>query len=1040
MNTIEHFYYGQLVHNGTPTGNERVLARSKGVSDEQVQLALQTSLLTPLENAPRTAWGMIRGNKDVPYWLVHAQKGAQGQITRHYFVLTGDIPRGLQGNLKAYLALIDPEMPTFATLGEPLPPVSIPNFAPATPGEQVDTLLDLMGYTRNNTKHIEPLLSAVINGQPLVIQNAPDDVESRVGLVQGILGLLPASTRFSVTFILHTNDPEANAQILFSNFPIPEKSTGYDWQSGKIQNEVSNDYSRFILSQLRLDTELAIQKADSLTQAAGWRFKNGEKLSEALAYASHRASIDQAVENNLPVSTEDVSKILNEDPTLDDAQQIAYGKHLVNFALALNDMAHTEPIAVVSAKHPELASYTLRQFTDAMMNGKASTIFSTLATWMQLPNAPQTPEWVDLLNKSGALTIRDIINERNIPALKSYLAHLQKLALTGFVNRIMPKVLEVSVPLTGEDSALSSQVLLLGMTALDATAFQKMLTTPSFAKVLPKEIRRFLQVVNVPDAPVAPNLLADATKAMPLDHQDDALIRFAEMATATKRVELIDLDTLKAMKRIALASNGGKYFDKISQIARHLNDNHLTIIGEESARLLLQLFLAVQRYDYVNKSMNEQSRLIYGGDRQEDFVKMVQEVVADTPVPTIEMIAAIRAIQSYGMSHAPMMCFVCGALDATQYSPDLAEFIPLAEDELFSNARYMEVIHVEAPLALLQYYLKNRNMAGIQTMAQYLAEACAKKEDKDSLRAIREVYRALNQFERLRPLAFEVLRQYVRLAPPKYAQRVIDYFGKELGKDSNDKLLRANQFSIFINRTSLVEYATAVRNTAELLESGYTAYLKDIPTSQQIQQLYESIRVKIDAPTRERMGEELLELCKNIAILGKAVESRHLTNEAIANIAKGQENPRTIVEIYRAGGGKLQRSKVYQIKLKPNTNLLGAVQPPQLLSHLKMANAVLGLPLLVHPDSKKVGWNYAAISDELDSALKMIPQEEAQSVQVQLGIEWQRLAELIPLLIKDVELNTIMPDNRAGKKLDGRTQLPKNALEFYRYLASYMKA
>ena len=104
-----------------------------------------------------------------------------------------------------------------------------------------------------------------MQGVPLVVQNAPQDVDSRVEFVQGLLALLPPSARFGVTFATHTvPSTQTDAQIRFhGGGKLSRETLVYDWPSGNMAGKaVDDEYSRFIISQLRLDAAL-VSKEDA---------------------------------------------------------------------------------------------------------------------------------------------------------------------------------------------------------------------------------------------------------------------------------------------------------------------------------------------------------------------------------------------------------------------------------------------------------------------------------------------------------------------------------------------------------------------------------------------------------------------------------------------------------------------------------------------------------------------------------------------------------------------------------------------------------
>lgn len=1039
MTRLEHFYYGQLIHHGQPKGDARVLARSSGLTDDQIQAALQVPRPTPLPDAPRLSWALVRGSKEVSFVLVHAQQTHPTHTLYHYILMSSDVPRAIQGNLRGYLPLVESRMPVFEMLGDVMSPLTL-NVEPLSESKQADDLLELMSLTGNNTRKLEPLIATVVNGRPLVIRNAPPDFNQRINFVQGLLTTLPSSTRFGVSFCFESKDPES-AQVVFSAAPVDDRFTVFDWQTKEVSNAPTNDYARFIVSQLRLDCALAVQQAELLTQPAGWRFRNGDRLADALAYASNRSKIDQAVKNNLPVSNEEVARVLREDPTLDEALQIEYASHLLKFALALGEIQHTGVAAVLAGRNPALAKALFAQLRAATDSGKAATVFMLLSSWLRSPNAPHTVEWVELFNRAALLHLRDIISTRNVPAIKAFVREIHDFPERTLLQRALPKIIEVTLPFAGEDADLPILLMLLAMSVLDRGRFQALLTQPNFTRYLPKDIKHFLQMLPAGGAPPQPGALMAAVASMQPESRDEALMQFADMAFSADRIDLIDTDVLREMARISTLPIGKPYINTTLNIARTISDDHLPRMADPAPRYVLKMFATSYRYDLLLKAMAEQSRDLYGGERQVDYVRMLQEVFSDIHLPTTDLRQMLVKIREHGVREIPYLCIICGVLQASGWASDLQEYADFVANELVANPMYCEVIHFEAPLAILNFYLETRNGSGIQQIVRLMPLVTSSKEDKESLLGIRATYNALRRYERLHTLAFEVLRQYVRMAAPRTAQRIIEYYGRELGREAGAKLQRAYDFSVFLNRMPLVDYAFAVEDTANLLEGALAVYLREKPTTTKIQTFYDSLRVRMDAPTREKLGVEVLNFARNVMNLGRQVAVRTTNTGMLGALTSGAENPRTLVDVFRVGGGRMLRGQLVRTTLKPSPQItpFAEVPPQELFDRMVLANAVLRAPFAVFPSGKAVTWTAAVITDELESMVKMLPENVAEEVGLRLGTAWQRLAEYLPLMVKDVEPGILDPDNKTGRKLDTLNAAPRNAIEFCRYLAAMMQ-
>ncbi|HRL13396.1 MAG TPA: hypothetical protein PKX07_16050, partial [Aggregatilineales bacterium] len=438
---LEHFYYGQTVVAGKPTGDAQLLAASAGISPDYVASVVEMVRLQPLPVGEHASWALVRGNRKIPYIVAQAQAGAAGQTTYHFVNMPAEVLRGLGGNVRALAALVENEMPVFSQNGYRLKPIDIDQPGPETVDQQIEDILDLMTITQNRLDLVENLLGAVVQNVPVVVIGAPLDMAQRVGFIQGLLAMLPPSVRFAVTFATQTSPGhDADVQLRFrSEGEIPANSCVYQWGAGRVAGQTVEDgysrfmvsqlrldaslvsertraltaatgwrmrqgdkladalaygsyrlkvdnalinnlpvdkvdvagqtvedgYSRFMVSQLRLDASLVSERTRALTAATGWRMRQGDKLADALAYGSYRLKVDNALINNLPVDKVDVAKVLESDPTLSDALRRAYALHLVKFSLAMDAIADADPIVKLMTEHPELESLVLEEVMKA---------------------------------------------------------------------------------------------------------------------------------------------------------------------------------------------------------------------------------------------------------------------------------------------------------------------------------------------------------------------------------------------------------------------------------------------------------------------------------------------------------------------------------------------------------------------------------------------------------------------------------------------------------------------------------------------------
>jgi hypothetical protein len=332
-----------------------VIARTSQITPAQVAECLRLAKLPPPASAETGdempgALGLFRG-ESVDFILTKAQRNGAGHPQIMYVLVPVAPLRWLGGNLLALRSLGMMEMPSFGALKQDLTPFELRDPVPPSAQEQTDALLDLLLYCQDSFKIVESILAALVQGWPLAIVNSPPALEKRLRFLQGLVCLLPVPARVGITFATHVADPAASpAQVKFlSQSVTPAQHLVYDWGNGKLLT-CPEDLANHILAQLRLDPSLVVEQTEQLSRTAVWRAMHKENLGRALAWVSHRAAVDQTVRDGQPADRELVAGILRDDPTLPDDLRIVYARHLLAFALALNDLPAADVIPAIGVQ------------------------------------------------------------------------------------------------------------------------------------------------------------------------------------------------------------------------------------------------------------------------------------------------------------------------------------------------------------------------------------------------------------------------------------------------------------------------------------------------------------------------------------------------------------------------------------------------------------------------------------------------------------------------------------------------------------------
>ena len=299
---------------------------------------------------------------------------------RHIVLMPVEVLRSLGGNLTALAKLVETQMPAYEQVGTTIPLLQLAQAGLPDADAQEAAMLALMTATRDRLDVIEALLAAIIQGVQIIVKGAPQRSRPADRLHRRAAGAAAAARAFRRDLCHPYAALRPASMRRFASTPttrrrrIPWSTSGTRRAStGKIAED---EYARFIRSQLRLDTGLVVEQTTELTAVAAWRIKRGDSLAEALKYASYRLKIDTAITNNQPVEAADAAKILAEDPTLTDTVRAAYVRHLLAFALVLDEIEHADKLAVVVRGQPDLESVILQQMSEALDRGQSGSRLS----------------------------------------------------------------------------------------------------------------------------------------------------------------------------------------------------------------------------------------------------------------------------------------------------------------------------------------------------------------------------------------------------------------------------------------------------------------------------------------------------------------------------------------------------------------------------------------------------------------------------------------------------------------------------------------
>lgn len=1046
---LEHFYYGQLVHNGKPAGDPRLLASSKGISDDLAKLALERVSLPPLNSAKHGTWALVRGrDRNIPFLMVQTQRGEAGQLISHYILPSGEVLRAIAGDVSLMLdTLIEETLPVYEIIGDPLKSLELKQPKPLAVDAQVDAILELMTITHNKIPLLESLLATIVQGTQLVIQGAPPDLPQRLAFIQGLLVLLPPSARFGVTFTTHslpTTDIDAQIRFYSEDALPPPNTAVFNWEKGEFLSEkVQDDYSRYVISQLRLDAELVIRRTTALTGIAGWRLNQGDKLANALAYASQRLRVDEALRTNQPINKDEVSRILSDDPTLTPEMQILYAQHLIRFSLAMEDMSHADPVAILLRQNAPLERAILQQMEDAYKEGLSWLLYDTLVSWMSNPLGPQGNQWVSLLQRTGSALFGELVEDQDYEEINAFLDTMQHASANLPMAGMIQPVIEQALPIAGRDAKVTENLFLLSVKFLDTKAFEGLMRNEAFTKNLALDVRRIWSVIDQgADVEHASKILVKIAHGFGEEWQNVVLLRFAELAAERNEFNLLESPTLASLKDLAISNDASQYATRILNVVNAIEEAGQSNRDKISAFLLLQIRLAIGDYHEVGRQMIQQSATFYPGDLQNEYLNMSQKLFEDTPLSADQIPVALQAINEAGVKSAPYITACTGALAKQSGTEDLDTLAGQVADALFGERRLLEVIPSRSVLSVMTYHARRKDVANTIRTAS-LVPISAAYHEKGSVRVMVQMYKRMSWDERTRIAALQMLRAYIREAQDVPSRKAVVYFGKELGKEVRRALETTYRMKKFLGEVSLLTYADHLHTVVVWLETCAESYLnsRNIPANNAIASKLNNLAGNLNAEDWRSGAEALLRITQAIVILGKDSKNKRGRDETryINSLLTGERDPASILDIYLAIGGYFARGKYFKLELREQLppDPIGPRALPNLRDAIIATHAILGDAMNAFPVDKPIKMTAQALRDDIESMWSLVPTEQQTEIVRQLASDFQALVDLIVHIEANSNENAADINSRATQRLESAKGRPKDTLEFLRYLRGY---
>lgn len=1022
----------------------RVLGRTTGIQPAHVVECRRVAPLSPpppATNGPKAvSLGLFRG-ETIDYIIAKAANGPDNLQVVQYLLAPAQTLRMMGGNLRIFAAFAaEPIGP-----GQNAPYSLIGQSAPSAE-VQIDDLQAILDFCNGSVRIVGGLLAALVQGWGLSVLNAPPGLIDRLRFVQGLLTLLPPPARVAITFATLVQDgQQTNTQIKFLAQPETlERHVRYDWQSSELLDPTPEDtYTRFIISQLRLDPSVVVEKTAQLARIAVWRAMRRENMAVALGWSSRRLTIDDLVISGQPVDSALVAGVLREDPTLPDDMRTRYVRHLLALALANGDVSNTEVIPPLAAQNPDIGRAVLEQLQTASAGEQADNVYRLVEHWIA-QGGPEAARWRPVLASAAAARVNALLGGPGEQLLE-FLQGFLDAQSDRYDSQMIAQILAPTRRAASQDPAVARMVALIGAAHLPIGMWQRVVADPGLLSRLPASVRNtipFLQP-NGPRNP-PPGLLPHTAASFESAYEALVLARFAEWAFFARRLDLFDIETLRGLVRAALSPYG----DRLDALAEPLVID-LSIIDrlrempDQARRSLIALCLARGRNDLAVGQIALYAAKLYPVNQSDALADLVGTTFVETPLSVEAVISALQAIHAAQLPAIIRARAHLGALERHDWAVSL---LPIARQLcmlIASEPRLIAAVGVNPAMRLLRLMAEQREVQDSVRLAGALVNyTLTFNEHRPDL--LDMIYGLLNWNPDVSAIALQLLRDYLRRAATEHATQLPRQLGEKYGENVRRVLDSTYRLRQMLGEGDFGDMALEVQAGLLLMDMAVYYEGREIPPIFKLRRSLESMPGGLTDIERRRLADNLALMVEQIMKLYQRHQNRNGRRSKAemevrkAGLYSAKIPPATGIEALTWLSAHFGEGRIYALRLDREAPalFLSPRSVNMLLQETDRTVRLLSGLLDAFPESGGLDLEIMAFVTEVEGRWGNVTLFRQREIQKPFAENMNLLAQTLQYVGEKANERNLRMDGPGRQLYIGKAQ-PRSVLEALRWMSGY---
>lgn len=382
-----------------------------------------------------------------------------------YTLLPRKVLQQAAGHLDPLIALVmQPETVLHTAPDSTTSPLDVPLLLPWRPGDRLNHFRTLLqDYAHGNIERALRLLGAALDDRRLLICGFSNEMRARIGLVQGIMAMLPAAVRADITFSTHViRAAPAGTRVVFADDDLDTQRWIADNPGTRFPDVDITDipYMKLLRDLWDGDESAFIDVLAEMEPLAD-KLLPADSLSAGLTCLTDQIRLDQRVRDDQPIAAEDLKAVFtNNLPVAADLGQ-RYAQRLLEHALEARD-TEAALLVAMSMDNDEALDEALGKLLNQELQTQPDAVYVFART--RLNDAMEADvHWIERLQTAALVSLQVAINDADSETIINWLRLIAREPADYGLESILHDGILAAQQRAREDSELARHLVTLSI-------------------------------------------------------------------------------------------------------------------------------------------------------------------------------------------------------------------------------------------------------------------------------------------------------------------------------------------------------------------------------------------------------------------------------------------------------------------------------------------------------------------------------------------------------------------------------------------------